>query len=238
MDGLIDPTDRTEHPHAAGHHRRDFLRMAGLGGAAVALAACGMDPSRITQADLSTPRAATTGPGTTVTLDFSNDYGVLNYAFALEQLEAAFYARVLSAPYAGITTQEMRILTDLRDHEAIHRAFFAAALSTMAIPNLTPNFSSIDFTSRTSVLNAAVAFEDTGVSAYNGAGGYIQTPAYLTLAGKIVSVEARHASAIHDLITPRSGSFAPNTYDNGATPQTVIGIAQQYIVETIVVTNA
>lgn len=242
MDETIDRIDKMEHAHVGGQHRRDFLRFAGLGGAAVALAACGMDPSRITQAGqaaAAAPAVGTAAAGTTITLDFSSDLGVLNYAYALEQLEAAFYAKVLAAAEFGsiFSTAEQRVLTDLRDHEAIHAAFFKAALASAAIPSLTANFGSINFGNRMSVLNAAVAFEDTGVSAYNGAAQYIRNATYLMLAGKIVSVEARHASAIRDLLAPRTDSFAPNPFDAPNTPQNVIAIAQPYIAETITVTN-
>ena len=228
--------------------RRDFLRAAGLGGAALALAACGAD--RVASPS-SAANAAGTGAGTvgstagpnattgvTVTLDFSNDYGVLNYAYALEQLEAAFYAQVLKTPYSGMTQQEMRILTDLSQHEAIHREFLKTALGSKAIPGLTPNFTSIDFTSRASVIGTAAALEDTGVHAYNGAGHYIKSAAYLTIAGKIVSVEARHASAIHDLLSPRGSSFAPDVFDAGYTPQQVLAAAGKFVYDTINVTNA
>ena len=43
------------------------------------------------------------------------------------------------------------------------------------------------------------AFEDLGVSAYNGAGKLIENADYLLLVGKIVSVEARHASMVRRL---------------------------------------
>jgi hypothetical protein len=138
----------------------------------------------------------------------SGDIGILNYAYALEQLEAAFYIRVLSTPYSGIRAAERSILTDIRDHEVIHRDFLKVALGSEAIANLEFDFSSIDFSNRSSVLNAAKNFEDLGVSAYNGAGRFIEDPDYLVLAGKIVSVEARHASAIRALLSPKSTSFA------------------------------
>jgi hypothetical protein len=64
------------------------------------------------------------------------------------------------------------------------------------------------------VLATAKAFEDLGVSAYNGAGQLIADGAYLLLAGKIVSVEARHAALIRDLIS--NGSFADNTVVNAS----------------------
>src|SRR5665213_625974 len=139
----------------------------------------------------------------------SGDTGILNYAYALEQLEAAFYTQVIATPYSGITPDETSYLTDVRDHEIAHREFFKAALGTAAIQGLTPVFTSINFSDRTSVLGTAKAFEDLGVSAYNGAGQLIVNPTYLTLAGKIVSVEARHAALIRDIIA--SGSFADMT---------------------------
>jgi len=78
----------------------------------------------------------------------------------------------------------------------------------MAIGELDVDFSAIDFNNRDSVLNAAKTFEDLGVAAYNGAGQFIESSDYLLIAGKIVSVEARHAAAIRDLINPGSADFA------------------------------
>ncbi|NCI46245.1 ferritin-like domain-containing protein [Sediminibacterium soli] len=163
----------------------------------------------------------------------SGDVGVLNYAYALEQLEAAFYTRVSASPYSGITAAETALLADIRDHEIAHREFFKAALGANAIAALEVNFSAIDFSSRTSVLATAKAFEDLGVTAYNGAGPLLTTPDYLVLAGKIVSVEARHAALIRDLIS--NGSFADNTaldsngMDMARKPSEVLMIASAYI---------
>ena len=138
----------------------------------------------------------------------AGDTGILNFAYALEQLEAAFYIQVNASFYTNATTAEMQILSDIMNHEIAHRDFFKNALGSAAIGTLKADFSSVDFTSRTSVLGTAKALEDTGVSAYNGAGQYIQSPDYLTVAGKIVSVEARHAAAIRDLLSPGSANFA------------------------------
>jgi len=177
----------------------------------------------------------------------SGDVGILNYAYALEQLEAAFYLQVVATPYSGMTALETEYLTDIRNHEVGHREFFKAAITaaapSMIIPALEVNFSSIDFTSRTSVLNTAKAFEDLGVTAYNGAGQLISTsgngPTYLGLAGKIVSVEARHAALIADLIA--NGTFAATTDANGLdmarTPAQVLAIAGAYIKTQIDASN-
>ncbi|MBA2339676.1 MAG: ferritin-like domain-containing protein [Pyrinomonadaceae bacterium] len=159
----------------------------------------------------------------------SGDTGILNYAYALEQLEAAYYTQVMSAPYAGMTAEERQILTDLRDHEIVHREFFKVALGANAIPALVPDFGKVNFNSRASVLKTAQIFEDLGVSAYNGAGQLLTDPQNLLLAGKIVSVEARHAAAIRDLLKPRSDSFAPKPLDVERSPGTVLKLAGLFI---------
>lgn len=163
----------------------------------------------------------------------SGDTGILNYAYALEQLEAAYYIKVASSFYNGISQNEKTRLLEIRDHEIAHREFFKAALGSAAIPALEVNFTSIDFTSRDSVLGTAKAFEDLGVSAYNGAGKLIVSPDYLTLAGKIVSVEARHAAWIRDTIS--NGTFAnsevvdANGLDMSRSPSEVLAIAGKYL---------
>jgi environmental stress-induced protein Ves len=122
-----------------------------------------------------------------------------------------------------------------------HREFFKNALATGAIAALEVDFSSIDFGSRASVLATAQAFEDLGVTAYNGAGRLITSPDYLVLAGKIVSVEARHAALIRELVKP--GSFADDTaldanaLDGARKPLDVLAIAGKYIKTKINASN-
>lgn len=208
--------------------RRKFFGIMGAGTALmVAAASCKKDDTPI-----SNNSGVDLGGG---------DTGILNYAYALEQLEAAFYMQVVSTPYGNITAMEKAYLTDIRDHEIAHREFFKAALASKAIQALEVNFSAIDFTDRTSVLGTAQAFEDLGVSAYNGAGKLITNPDYLTLAGKIVSVEARHAAWIRDMVTP--GSFADmtavdmNGLDKARTPDEVLSIAGAYLKTKINASN-
>lgn len=223
--------------------RRDFLRAAGVGGMALAipalLTACSADSALLAPggAAANQENASFTRPGTIV-LNFKSDIGVLNYAYALEQLEAAFYVQAIATPYAGMSLREQTVLTNVRDHEVIHREFLKAALGTYRIPDVQPDFSGIDFGSRASVLNTAKAFEDLGVSAYNGAAKYIASDDYLVIAGKIVSVEARHAATIRDLLSPRSSDFAPNAFDSGMAPADVIAAASAFIVTKINVVNS
>lgn len=232
---------------ASGRSRRDFLRSAGLAGVTLVipgvLAACAdtLTPDPVSPSfSKATDNPSFSRPGAVV-LNFKDDIGVLNYAYALEQLEAAFYIRVLATPYAGLGGHELLLLTDVRDHEVVHRDFLKAALGTKRIPDLDVDFSSIDFNSRTSVLQTAKAFEDLGVGAYNGAAKYLDNTDYLVVAGKIVSVEARHAAAIRDLLdVPRTigmRSFAPSAFDPAYDPNFVISQADAYITTKIVVVN-
>jgi hypothetical protein len=217
----------------AGMARRSFLRYAGASVAAIGVlsaASCtkGSDNNMDGKYGIAPPPT-----GNAIDIGAKSDFAILNYAYALEQLEAAFYIKVVSSMYSGASTDEINLLTDIRDHEVAHREFFKAALGTNAIAALTPNFSTIDFSNRTQVLAAAKAFEDTGVTAYNGAGYLIQSPVYLGLAGKIVSVEARHAAYIRNLIN--AGSFADTTVldangmDKSQTIPQVLAIANTYL---------
>jgi rubrerythrin len=166
----------------------------------------------------------------------NGDIGILNYAYALEQLEAAFYIQVVnSSYYAGAVAKEKEYLKDIRDHEIVHREFFKTVLGNKAIRTLEVDFSSVDFGSRDSVLGTARTFEDLGVSAYNGAGELLQNPEYLVLAGKIVSVEARHAATLRDLIS--YGTFAPSAFDEARTPPEVLALADPFIVTRIIANN-
>jgi hypothetical protein len=220
------------------HSRREFLRLMGVGGAIVLL------PSVLASCDRD-DRDGITGPGSgqTVTIDFSKgDIAVLQFAYALEQLEADFYTRVV-AGFSGsdIPAAEQTILADVRNHEVIHRDFFKAVLGSNASFTLTTTYGNLNFQNRASVLAAAKTFEDLGVAAYNGAAQYLTSTENLLVAGKIVSVEARHASAIRDLLAPKSNSangFAPTSFDDAFSPVKVRSAAQAYVVENIAFANA
>lgn len=89
--------------------RRNFLGIAGGTLAGAALLTVGCDEN-----DLPNDGSIDLGSG---------DFGILNYAYALEQLEAAFYIQVVNSFYAGASDLEKAYLTDIRDHEVAHREF-------------------------------------------------------------------------------------------------------------------
>ena len=127
--------------------RRKFLTYTGLSAGALLFAAsCSKqglwDPSL---ASASHSLGGGKDGGKTVVNLGSGDIGILNYAYALEQLEAAFYIRALETPYAGISDKEMEYLSDVRDHEIAHREWFKKVLGNNRIGGLIMNFSSINF---------------------------------------------------------------------------------------------
>ena len=248
----------TSHPDGlapASDDRRRFLRFLGAGtlavGAAGTLAACdSADPNFDTPAPL--PPVQPPAPPA-VTFNFANDLGPLNYAYALEQLEGAFYAMVIGmSNFETLFTDpnERRLLRDIAGHEGVHRDFLAAAISftgaSNLIPNLTLNPAALaGLTTRQAILTQALIFEDLGVAAYNGAGRYIANDSYLTIAGKIVSVEARHAAAIATALNgssdaPRLGAadvIDENGLDRAFAPNTVLNAAQAFVLNPLSATN-
>ena len=210
--------------------RRRFLRSSGIGlaTAGLFLTGCADDDDPVMM-----NRGVNLGTG---------DLGVLNYAYALEQLEAAFYAAVLAGDYyASAPAAEKTLLEDLEAHERAHADFFRTVINSVgtAIPALEVDFSSIDFSSRSSVLTTAQTFEDLGVSAYNGAGQLLENADYLTLAGKIVSVEARHAAAIRSTNSDSPTAFANSEVvdssglDAARSPREVLTMAAAFITTPI-----
>ncbi len=214
----------------SGNPRRQFLKLGGLAVAGAGLMmACSKD--EMAQAPEPMPKPDANGDGDETPQEGGvfdlgeGDLGVLNYAYALEQLEADFYTKVVNGFYSNCSQEEKAVLTDLYYHEVNHREFFRAAIGAavgdkkeLMLPDLEFDYGDFDFGSRDQVLNTAKVLEDTGVSAYNGAGKLLKNPIYLVLAGKIVSVEARHASAIRTLVNPGSADFAGDdviTVDNG-----------------------
>ena len=208
----------------------------GLGGAVIflpsVLTSCGKNNSDIT---------GPPGSGSPLVIDFAKgDVAVLQFAYALEQLEADFYTKVVASFASGLTASEQTVLGDIKNHEVIHRGALKAVLGSSNDFTVHTSYGSLDFNDRTAVLATARTFEDLGVAAYNGAAQYLASGANLLVAGKIVSVEARHASAIRDLIAPKTASqgdsgtsFAPKSFDDVFSPGKVRTSAQAFVVEQI-----
>jgi rubrerythrin len=125
------------------------------------------------------------------------DIDILNFALTLEYLESDFYTKA-AKQVKGLSSYENKLTAELRDNELAHVDALTATIKDLGgKPVAKPQFAYGNaFGSRAAYLKLANTLEDTGVSAYNGAAGAIDSVEVLAAAGGIVQVEARHAALI------------------------------------------
>jgi len=198
----------------AGDSRADFLRKAGLaaGGGLIASGILGTGFAGRAAAAVAAP--AKQAP--------AGDVAILKYALTLEYLEAAFYKEAVSSGkiHGAAGTFARKVARD----EATHVAALRKALGSQA--QASPKFDFQGTTrSRAKFLETSYALENTGVSAYLGQAGSIQTPAILLTAASIVTVEARHSGAVGELL---GKNISPSgAFDQGKTMAQVLAIVKQ-----------
>ena len=157
---------------------------------------------------------------------------VLNYALTLEHLEYAFYRDGVGLFTFGNDSRGASIDTNLaaiRDHEMAHVDTLTKVITDLGgdpVAEATYDFGDA-YTDPTAFLATAMALENTGVSAYDGAAQFIDDPDLLTAAGSIVAVEARHASYLNLL----NGEVPfPAAFETPLTMEEVLKIAGPFIV--------
>jgi serine-rich repeat adhesion-like glycoprotein len=124
----------------------------------------------------------------------TSDVDILNFALTLEYLESTFYEEAKKRVKAsGELKQLLPLLaSDEKQHvEALEGTI--KKLGGKPVSKPTFNF---EYEGTSEFLKLAETFENTGVSAYNGAAPAIESKEVLGAAGSIVQVEARHAAAI------------------------------------------
>jgi rubrerythrin len=124
----------------------------------------------------------------------ANDIDILNFALSLEYLEATFYKEAKTRAKAKGELKNLigMLAADEKEHV---NALTATIKQLGGKPVAEPKFD-FPYTNTAGFLELAQTFEDTGVSAYNGAAPAIKSKEVLGAAGSIVQVEARHAAAI------------------------------------------
>ncbi|MDP9187963.1 MAG: ferritin-like domain-containing protein [Actinomycetota bacterium] len=155
------------------------------------------------------------------------DIDILNFALTLEYLEAAFYDQAKADGKYDAETTELVAL--IGKDEAEHVSALKATVSDLGgTPVEAPG---VDFgnafANQGSFLQLAQTFEDTGVSAYNGAGPSLKSKELLATAGTIVQVEARHAAAIRLL---NGQPPAPDAFDPTLDMQQVLQAVDPFVV--------
>lgn len=155
------------------------------------------------------------------------DVEILQFALTLEYLEQAFYAKGLRT-VGGLSGDTKKLATEIRDNETEHVTALQKAIeSAGGKPVSAPEVDFGDaYKSEKGFLKLAQVFEDTGVSAYNGAGPAISSPDILAAAGSIVQVEARHAALIR---LANGDSPAPDAFDKALEKDAVLKAVMPFI---------
>jgi Ferritin-like domain len=187
----------------AGDTRLGFLKKAGLAGGAV------MGGGAVVSALTSSAFAA--GQAGRPPAKFGKgDVGILNYALTLEYLEAAFYNGATAANLS-LSPQVAAFLKTVTTDENAHVKALKKALGSKAAKEPMFNFAGAN-TSAATFMKTAAVLENTGVHAYLGQVLNIKSPAYVAVAGSILTIEARHASVIGLLneAAPSGANIAPD----------------------------
>lgn len=160
------------------------------------------------------------------------DADILNYALTLEHLENTFYQQALKnytqADFAS-AGYDSTFYTDLKQvsaDEMTHVAFLTATLTKSGanpVAACTYNFGVSDV--KSFVMLSSI-LEGVGVSAYLGAAADIMSADYLTAAGSILTVEARHSSYIRASL---GESPFPSPFDVPLTLNEVYTMASAFI---------
>ncbi|MCD6057007.1 MAG: hypothetical protein K0Q89_537 [Thermomicrobiales bacterium] len=163
--------------------------------------------------------------------ELTSDIDVLNYALTLEHLEYSFYRDGIGLFNFGQDSRGQSIDTNfaaIRDHEGAHVETLASVIADLGgtpVEEATYDFGDA-YTDSMAFMMTAAALENTGVSAYDGAGQFITDPELLTAAGSIVAVEARHASYLNLL----TGQIPfPAAFETPLTMDEVLEIAGPFI---------
>jgi len=154
------------------------------------------------------------------------DIEILNFALTLEYLEAAFYDQAQKE--AKLSSEVADLAKLVGGHEQEHVDGLTQAIEDLGgKPVAAPGVDFGDaFSSEEAFLALGVTFEDTGVSAYNGAGPMIQSKELLAVAGQIVQIEGRHAAAVRFA----AGEMpAPDAFDPTLTVDEVLKAVEPFV---------
>jgi rubrerythrin len=152
------------------------------------------------------------------------DVEILNFALTLEYLETAFYEEALAK--AGLSGEAKELAQLIGEHEKQHVDALTGAIEKAGAKPVAAPGVQFPLSDEASFIKLAMAFEDTGVYAYNGAAPMLESPDILGVAGSIAQVEARHAAAIRALA---GESPTPGAFDKTLTEDQVLKAVQPYI---------
>lgn len=161
-----------------------------------------------------------------------SDAEILNYALTLEHLEDTFYSQALSKftlqdfTAANYTAETYNRIKTIGADEAAHVKFLTSGLTAAGAKPVEACTYDFGYKDVASFLATASVLEGVGVSAYLGAAADIMSKTYLTAAGSILTVEARHSAYIRNSIGEEP---FPAPFDNPLSYNAVYTLAAQFI---------
>jgi hypothetical protein len=154
----------------------------------------------------------------------TTDVDILNFALTLEYLESAFYEEAKKKVKASGELKQLIPL--LASDEKQHVEALEATIKKLGGKPVSKPMFNFEYSGTSGFLKLAETFENTGVSAYNGAGPSIKSKDVLGAAGSIVQVEARHAAAI---ALQNGQEPAPAAFDEPLTEKQVLKAVEPFI---------
>lgn len=157
---------------------------------------------------------------------------ILNYALTLEHLEDTFYREGLAKftvddfKAANFTEETYNRVTSISKDEETHVSFLTGALKAAGVDPVAACTYDFGYKDVAGFLATASVLEGVGVSAYLGAAADIMSKGYLTAAGSILTVEARHSSYIRNTIGEKP---FPAPFDNPLSYNEVYTLAAPFI---------
>lgn len=147
-----------------------------------------------------------------------SDLDVLNFALSLEYLENDFYQQGLSNytaqnfSDAGFSKSSRHEIERIASHEKIHVTTLISVINSTYGESCIIQKCNYSFPVSTvgDFITLAGLLEATGSSAYVGKLSAINSKDFLTVAGQIAEIEARHSSYINGL---NSNTGFPNTFE-------------------------
>lgn len=196
----VDGAIREAEDRVAGDTRASFFRKAAVGGGGLLTSGAIMGML---------PELAAAKPSK------KQDLEILNFALTLEFLEATFYTQAKNLSGEAASFAKL-----VAAHENTHVATLQKVIKSLGgKPVSKPKF---DFKgtneSQGKFIATAFVLENTGVHAYLGQAGNLQSKALLGAAASIVTVEARHAGAIATILgnSPYGGKSKNSITPDGA----------------------
>jgi hypothetical protein len=169
--------------------RKAFLRSLGGGAAAasltLALAACGTKKAGGNQIGGAGVATAAYGQG---------DAGIVNFALALEYLEADFYKQAVQS--GNLDGRALELAKRFGDQESSHVTTLEGTVRNLGGTPAPRPKASFTLDNRQTILATMDQLEGIGAGAYLGQADRIKSKEVLAAALSIHSVEARHAAVV------------------------------------------